>query len=88
MEESFNELIKRNFFISTANLCSVALGTTLGWTSPAFPKLNPKDGILTDSPLSAIPTAEELSWIGSLVALGALFGKHSFLLSYQSSIDL
>ena len=58
----------------TANLSSVALGTTLGWTSPAFPKLtNEQD--LSDSPLSFVPSKEELSWIGSLVALGALFGK-------------
>lgn len=60
------------FFIS-ANLSSVALGTTLGWTSPAFPKF--QDITLSDSPLSFVPSTEELSWIGSLVALGALVGN-------------
>jgi hypothetical protein len=60
---------------SSANLSSVALGTTLGWTSPAFPKIDPADKDLSDSPLSYIPDADELSWIGSLVALGALMGN-------------
>lgn len=62
------------FGIFTANISSVALGTTLGWTSPAFSKLTNKND-LSDSPLSFVPSKEELSWIGSLVALGALFGN-------------
>jgi hypothetical protein len=53
----------------------VALGTTLGWTSPTFSKLAPADGKLVDSPLSYIPESDELSWIGSLVALGAIIGE-------------
>lgn len=56
-----------------ANLSSVAVGTTLGWTSPVFPKLT--DKAMSDTPLSSIPDPEELAWIGSLVALGALIGK-------------
>ncbi|CAO1330813.1 unnamed protein product [Diamesa serratosioi] len=55
-----------------SNIISVALGTTLGWTSPAIPKLT-NESDLSDSPLSFVPSKEELSWIGSLVALGALF---------------
>ncbi|CAO1352409.1 unnamed protein product [Diamesa tonsa] len=55
-----------------SNISSIALGTTLGWTSPAFPKLT-NENDLSDSPLSFVPSKEELSWIGSLVALGALF---------------
>lgn len=53
----------------------MALGTTLGWTSPAFSKLNPSDGNLDDSPLSYIPDSASLSWIGGLVPLGALMGN-------------
>ena len=72
--DKFSKTRKNCFkFLSTANLSSVALGTTLGWTSPAFPKLN--DVTMEDTPLSYNPSAEELSWIGSLVALGALAGK-------------
>uniref|UniRef100_U5ESS0 Facilitated trehalose transporter Tret1 n=1 Tax=Corethrella appendiculata TaxID=1370023 RepID=U5ESS0_9DIPT len=51
------------------NLASVALGTTLGWTSPMGSKFA-KPGDL--SPLDRKPTDEEDSWIGSLLALGAL----------------
>jgi SP family facilitated glucose transporter-like MFS transporter 8 len=58
--------------MSSANLSSVVVGNALGWSSPVFSKFS-KPG--TESPLSVEPTAEELSWIGSLVALGALVGK-------------
>lgn len=57
------------------NLSSMAVGTTLGWTAPVNPKLN--DKLLTDTPLSAVPTEDESSWIGSLVALGAVIGKQN-----------
>ena len=75
------------FDIFTANLSSVALGTTLGWTSPAFPKLT-NENDLSDSPLSFVPSKEELSWIGSLVALGALFGNRidCLLIAYLKSV--
>ena len=69
----------QTFDIFIANLSSVALGTTLGWTSPAFPKLT-NENDLSDSPLSFVPSKEELSWIGSLVALGALFGNRIYCL--------
>ncbi|KAG4073186.1 hypothetical protein HA402_002575 [Bradysia odoriphaga] len=52
------------------NVASVAVGTAIGWTSPVSPKLNDEE--LTDTPLSSVPDAQELSWIGALVPLGAL----------------
>lgn len=52
------------------NLASMATGTTLGWTSPVGSKL--EDPELKDSPFSFKISSEESSWIGSLVALGAL----------------
>ena len=58
------------------NLSSAALGTTLGWTAPVFPKL---ENINDDNPLGRIPTPDEKSWIGAIIAIGALVGK--FLLS-------
>lgn len=54
----------------TVNLASVALGTCLGWTSPVVPQIKSNDTSV--NPLSEIPTTAEQSWIGSLVALGAL----------------
>ncbi len=51
----------------------MAVGTTLGWTSPVGSKL--EDPELKDSPLSSVVSSEESSWIGSLVALGALIGE-------------
>lgn len=51
----------------------MVVGTCLGWTAPVNPKLT--DVELTDTPLSAVPNNDEMSWIGSLVALGAVFGK-------------
>lgn len=54
----------------TVNLASVALGTCLGWTSPVGPKISSNDTSV--NPLNEIPTSAEDSWIGSLVALGAL----------------
>lgn len=51
----------------------MVVGTSLGWTAPVGPKLkHPENG---DSPLDRAPTVGEESWIGSLVALGALIGK-------------
>ncbi|CRL00581.1 CLUMA_CG013841, isoform A [Clunio marinus] len=58
-------------FLAATNLSSVALGTTLGWTSPGLPKL--LDETHSDSPLYFIPSKDEISWIGSLLAVGALF---------------
>lgn len=54
----------------TVNLASVALGTCLGWTSPMGPVYKSNDTSV--NPLDVIPTTAEESWIGSLVALGAL----------------
>lgn len=51
----------------------MAVGTCLGWTAPVIPKLN--DEYLTDTPLSVVPTEDEASWIGSFLALGAIFGN-------------
>lgn len=54
----------------TVNLASVALGTCLGWTSPVTDQLKSNDTNIR--PVDEIPTTSEESWIGSLVALGAL----------------
>lgn len=51
----------------------MAVGTCLGWSSAAGSKLEDKAG--KDTPLSMPINSDEASWIGSLVALGALIGK-------------
>ncbi|CAK9830995.1 Facilitated trehalose transporter Tret1 [Anthophora retusa] len=61
---------------AAANLCCVSTGAMLGWTSPIQPKLQG----LTDNPLGKPITDDENSWMGSLVAVGAMIG--SFLAGY------
>uniref|UniRef100_A0A1B6LCH0 Major facilitator superfamily (MFS) profile domain-containing protein n=1 Tax=Graphocephala atropunctata TaxID=36148 RepID=A0A1B6LCH0_9HEMI len=60
---------KGNLYYSVfaANLASAAAGTHYSWSSPALPKLEAADSWLKISP-------EQGSWIGSLTALGTVFG--------------
>lgn len=51
------------------NLSSVVVGTTLGWPSPEAAFLNSKG---EDNPIGRPVTDNEMSWVGSLVAMGAL----------------
>jgi len=62
-------------FYITASLSVVATGAMMGWTSPVLPYLE-KDGGPLESPISS----EQSSWIGSLMALSAIFG--SFVAGY------
>ncbi|XP_024885505.1 facilitated trehalose transporter Tret1-2 homolog [Temnothorax curvispinosus] len=52
------------------SLSVLATGAAIGWTSPILPKLEDDGG-----PLGSRISAEQSSWIGSLVALGAIFGS-------------
>lgn len=61
-------------FPSTGNLCVFATGVMLGWTSPILPKLQKNAGT-DDNPLEEALTEDQSSWIGSLVAIGAIFGS-------------
>nr|XP_033328583.1 facilitated trehalose transporter Tret1-2 homolog [Megalopta genalis] len=56
---------------AAANMCTLATGAMMGWTSPVLPRLG-KD--LKDNPLGRLISQDESSWIGSLLAVGALFG--------------
>ncbi|XP_015597134.1 facilitated trehalose transporter Tret1 [Cephus cinctus] len=56
------------------NLFLVAVGTMMGWSSPILPKLQ-VDPIADDNPLGIVVSSEQGSWIGSLVAFGAIFGS-------------
>lgn len=57
------------------NICIVATGAMLSWTSPILPKLEEDGG-----PLGSKITSEESSWIASLVPLGTIPG--SFVAGY------
>ncbi|XP_063918677.1 facilitated trehalose transporter Tret1-like [Zophobas morio] len=57
---------------AAGNIISFVTGTSLSWSSPILPKLNVTD--VDDIPFGRQITAEENSWIGSLLSLGAVFG--------------
>ncbi|XP_043462717.1 facilitated trehalose transporter Tret1-2 homolog [Leptopilina heterotoma] len=59
---------------TTGNLCIVATGAMLGWTSPILPRLQEDNPLNPDNPLNYPVSKEEASWIGSLVPMGAIFG--------------
>lgn len=59
------------------SIASIAAGTAIGWSSPINTKL--RDETLADTPLNRVANKLEISWIGSLVALGAFISKEMFL---------
>lgn len=62
------------FIVILANFIMYSHGCTVGWVSPALLLL-----MSADSPLKTGPiTMEEVSWIGSIGCIGALFGTFSF----------
>ncbi|KAG8227209.1 hypothetical protein J437_LFUL003415 [Ladona fulva] len=57
---------------STATLASICSGCAIGWTSPALDRLR---GIVgTYEPLERPLEPDEASWVGSLMAMGAILG--------------
>ncbi|XP_011869616.1 PREDICTED: solute carrier family 2, facilitated glucose transporter member 8-like [Vollenhovia emeryi] len=60
---------------AAANLSVLATGAAIGWTSPILPVLENDGG-----PLGSRISRDQSSWIGSLVAVGALVG--SFVSGY------
>lgn len=59
--------------VCVGNLVALTAGIGLGWTSPVIPKLN-NPLHLDQNPFGRLITDEEESWIGSLLAFGAIFG--------------
>lgn len=51
-------------------------GYTVAWTSPVHPILRNA----TISPIGEAVTTEQEAWIGSLLAIGSIFGKYQFYL--------
>nr|CAD7410226.1 unnamed protein product [Timema poppensis] len=74
-ENEKNKVIPQIIATLISNIGSFVAGCVFGWTSPIIPKLKSKD-----SPLSV--TMDDISWIGSLPSLGAMFGP--FLGAYGS----
>lgn len=58
-------------FFQLANLLIIAFGCGLGWLSVALPLLQSNESPLESGAISL----EELSWIGSLISIGALTGN-------------
>lgn len=58
-----------------ASLAVLATGAAVGWTSPILPQLEKNGG-----PLGSPISSDQSSWIGSLVAIGAICG--SFVAGY------
>ncbi|XP_078047722.1 facilitated trehalose transporter Tret1-2 homolog [Augochlora pura] len=56
---------------AAANMCSLAAGAMMGWTSPILPRLSKG---LENNPLGTRISEDQSSWVGSLLAVGALFG--------------
>lgn len=65
----------------TANLCILAAGAMLGWTSPVTVELE-KYPVSLNNPIGAPITEVESSWIGSLLTIGAICG--SFIAGWMS----
>lgn len=63
------------------SIASIAAGTAIGWSSPVNPKL--RDVTLADTPLDRVASDSEISWIGSLVALGAFISKKELTSHYD-----
>lgn len=55
-------------------------GCSVGWISPAIPRLLSEDTPLLSGPL----TSSQLSWIGSIVCIGSLVG--SFIFGYMNTV--
>lgn len=68
--ESFNFMK----FYHVANLIFLAHGCIVGWVAPALPLLLSEDTPLKTGPL----TTEEVSWVGSINAIGAIVGTFMF----------
>ncbi|XP_028028182.1 facilitated trehalose transporter Tret1-2 homolog [Bombyx mandarina] len=64
------QLWRQYIIAGVANIAITATGFALGWTSPVNLKLLDPD----DTPLSQPVTNDEISWIGSLISAGAMFG--------------
>ncbi|XP_018320241.1 facilitated trehalose transporter Tret1-like [Agrilus planipennis] len=60
--------------VMSCNLAAFAVGLTITWTSPVFPKMNNSTGNLDENPFDAPTTTEEQSWIAALLSCGAIFG--------------
>ncbi|KAJ8931867.1 hypothetical protein NQ314_015133 [Rhamnusium bicolor] len=56
------------------NIVSFVVGTTLTWSSPVISKLQD----LETTPFEIPATSDEMSWISSLLPLGAVFGPFIF----------
>jgi hypothetical protein len=64
------------------NILTIGVGASMTWTSPYLPLLQSKD----KSPLGQAISANQASWVGSLLAIGALGGSYSSLAGFMRDL--
>ena len=62
------------YYIVLVNLMTIAHGATTGWLSPITHILQSDASPFDSGPM----TNEQMSWLGSIVMLGGLFGNLSY----------
>jgi MFS family permease len=67
------KISEANFHNSTVNIIAVSVGASVGWPSSFLPILQS-----SVTPLEQPLTTTEASWLGSILALGALIGTLLF----------
>ncbi|XP_058797919.1 facilitated trehalose transporter Tret1-2 homolog [Phymastichus coffea] len=62
---------------TAANLCILASGAMMGWTSPvlSYMSKNSTEPVDPENPLGYNITSEENSWVGSIMTIGAVVGS-------------
>ncbi|XP_050554109.1 facilitated trehalose transporter Tret1 [Spodoptera frugiperda] len=70
LTEHFKIKWRQYLAASLASYGSLCTGMSMGWTSPVLPQLQR----LASSPLPAVPTLQQESWVASLLVLGGLLG--------------
>lgn len=69
--ETHVEAITDVYLSFTANIAIASTGYCMGWTAP----VNQKLANATLTPLPEVTTSDQEAWIGSLLTVGAIFGK-------------
>ncbi|XP_016990720.1 facilitated trehalose transporter Tret1-2 homolog isoform X2 [Drosophila rhopaloa] len=86
LQEGVGRTSKSRQYLAALIIClgAVAAGTALAWTSPVFPQITPNNSTAGNSTANAtsstssssdiLLTKSQETWVGSLLAAGALFG--------------
>lgn len=67
------EFYYNKFFLITVNLTTFTSGVSFAWSSPVVSKLQSP----TENPLNRALTEDEISWVASLISLGAIIAPYA-----------